>query len=170
MLVVFDDFTVHDAELNASLLKHLNRVGVGVVTFLADNPFDARVDYHHGACAARRHFTEQGGAFKGDSEPGGLEDGVLFGVEGSYAVLADFTVAVGDLAHVMSDFVAVGKPRWRAYVTGGHYAFVFDDDCSAFASVAGCPCSHGFTHVKEVSVPVGSMLVTLYCHLGCLKI
>lgn len=60
-----------------------------MVAFLADHPFDAGVDYHHGACAAGRHLAEYRGAFEWYAEACGLQYGVLLGVECAYAVLAD---------------------------------------------------------------------------------
>ena len=79
-------------------------------------------------------------------------------------MLADFAVAVGYLTHIMSHFVAVSQPGGGTLVACGHDAFVFNDDCAACSSVAGCACSYGFAHVKEVSVPVGSLFFVVNCH------
>ncbi len=98
LFVVFHDFVVHDGEFNTCLLKHLDGVDVGMVSFLADHPFNARVYYHHGAGAAGRHLAKEGSAFEGDAKSGCLKDGVLFSMECADAVLGDFAIAVGDFA------------------------------------------------------------------------
>jgi hypothetical protein len=147
LLVIPYDFIVYDAEFYASLLEHFNRIGVGVVAFLADDPFNACVDYYHCACSARRHLAIECCSLEWYPESGRLDNRVLLGVEGTYAVLGDFTVVVEYFAQVVSCFVAVRQSRWGANVACGHDTFIFNDYGAASASVAGCTCSHRFTHI-----------------------
>jgi hypothetical protein len=144
---VFFEFVVNNDKLYACLPKHLDGVLVGVVAFLADNPFDACVDYHHGAGSTRRHFAVKRGALQWYAETRRLDDGVLFRVQGADAVLADFVVSSDDFAHVMSDVVAVRQPRGGTHVACGHDAFVFDDDAACFAAVAGGAFGNRFAEV-----------------------
>jgi hypothetical protein len=102
LFIVFHNFIVHYTELDSCLFKHLNGICIGVVAFFAHNPFDARVNYHHGAGAAWRHFTEQRSAFQGYSKPCGLEDCILLGMKRANTVHAYFAITVSHLTNVMA--------------------------------------------------------------------
>ncbi len=107
LFVVFLNDVVNNGKFNARLLEHFNRISVCMVAFLTYDPFDARVDYHHGTCSTRRHLTKESATFKWNPKAGCLENSVLLSVQGTYTVLTDFAVAVGHLAQVMPCFVAV---------------------------------------------------------------
>jgi hypothetical protein len=107
LFAIFYDFIIHYLKLDACLLKHLNSVRVRVIPLFTDDPFDASVDNHHGACSARRHLAKERGAFKRNSEPGSLKNCVLLSMQSTHAVLAYFSVTVGYLANVMSHFIAM---------------------------------------------------------------
>jgi hypothetical protein len=87
LVVVCCYFVAHNSQFYACQLEHLYCVLVGVVVFFADHPFDARVDYHHGAGSAWRHFAVKRGTIQWDTEFCGLNNRVLFRVKGSYTVL-----------------------------------------------------------------------------------
>jgi hypothetical protein len=107
LYIVLFKFIVDYNQVKSSLRKHPESVLVGVVTFLADNPFDACVYYHHCTGSARCHLTVQSCALQGDAKPCSLDDSVLFRVKCPHAMLADFVVESDNLAHVMSNIVAM---------------------------------------------------------------
>src|SRR5215211_4473316 len=93
------------------------RIATGVVDFL-----DTGVHDHLHAHQAWLVGAVDGGACYGDAMVGGLDDGVLFGVERTLAALA----AVDD-PYKASDVLAVRHPGRATVVTGRQDAFVADD-------------------------------------------
>ena len=75
--------------------EELFRFGGGVVPLFADHPNDAAVDNEHGTGPAGGHSTVEGGSLDTDSLFGRLTDSVLFGVDGTDAVLGCAAVFVG---------------------------------------------------------------------------
>src|SRR5829696_3717259 len=96
--------------------------GVRVAARVVDL-FDASVHDHLHAHQAWLVGAVNGGACHGDAVVGGLDDGVLLGVERALAALA----AVYDPDQA-SHVLAVGHPGWAAVVAGGEDTLVAHDN------------------------------------------
>jgi hypothetical protein len=149
---------VFEFEGNIGVFKHVLGFTAGVVTSFADDLGYPAVDDEHGAYAAGGHAAVKRRALQTDAELGGLTDGVLFGVDGADAVLGHGIVFVGDLLHLVTDFVAVRETHGRADVSRHEELAVAGDDAAASPSVTRCALCDGVGHFHEIVVPRGSFI------------
>lgn len=120
----------------------LIRVVAGV-----DDSLDTGVDNHFGACQTRLVGDVDHASVGADAMEGGLDDGVLLGVERAHAVVVDDQVA---------NDITVGKAGWRAVVAGGQNASAADDNCADMGAIAGAAGGHGGGDLEKVLVPGGA--------------
>ena len=143
-------------QTDAGLLEHVAGFLCRVVTEFGHHVFDAAADNQHGAHPAGLHFAIQGAAFQGNTVPGGLADGVLFGVDSSHTMLASGAVIVDHLFHQVADIVAVRQAGRRADIACRNDPFIPDNNAARAAAVAGGPGGNGVHHVNKVVVPIWS--------------
>jgi len=96
-------------EANTSLFEHGYGVGTVVIPLFSDHPDYPAVDYQHGTGSAGSHFTVQGCSVYGYTAPGRLADGILFGMNGAYAMLRYGSVLMLHFLELMTNLVAMGK-------------------------------------------------------------
>ena len=118
LFFVLHDFFGEEIELYAGLAEHLFGFGAGVVFVGANHAGDAAVDDEHGAGTAGGHSAVEGGTVEGDTQLGGLADGVLLRMNRAHAVLGDRTVLMHHLLELVPDLVAVRKTFRSAHVAG----------------------------------------------------
>ena len=113
-----------DDALESGIDDHLLADEAGESVYRLRISRDAAVDVHRASEEA-------------DSGPGGVDDGVLLGMDAAAELIA---LAVGNvelIPEAEAVFKAVlGFPR-RAHIAGGDDLVVFDDDCSYGAAKAG---------------------------------
>ena len=162
---VLHHLVVEEFELDARLAEQLFALLAGVVFVFAHHTLDAAVDDEHCAGAAGCHTAVERGAVEGDAAPRGLADGVLLGVNGADAVVADGTVGVDGLVEQVAHLVAVGQARGRADVACDEQLAVLDDDAARAAAVAGGTLGGGVGQLHKVFVPRGATVEDLRQHL-----
>src|SRR5215211_3307654 len=134
--------------------------GVGVAARVVDL-FDASVHDHLHAHQAWLVGAVNGGACHGDAVVGGLDDGVLLGVERALAALA----AVHDPDEA-SDVVAVGHPGRTAVIAGSQDTFVADDHGAHGEPGARRAGRDLVRYAHEVLVPGGTSLLQRLVGIG----
>jgi hypothetical protein len=92
---------------------------------LADYTDYAAIDDKHGAGSAGSHAAIEGGACNTYAPFGGLANGVLFGMNRTYAVGGDASVFVEHFFELVPYLVAVGKARRGAHITCDQYLIIF---------------------------------------------
>ena len=130
-------------EGDAGLLQEAAAVVVGVSPDI-DDALDAGVDDHFGAGEAGLMRDVDHAAVGADAVEGGLDDGVLFGVEGADAVAVD---------DQMADVVAVGQAGRCTVVASGEDASAADDDGADMGAIAGAARGDGEGDLQKVLVP-----------------
>ena len=135
-----------------------------MVTLFTDNPNDATVNDEHGTGAAGCHPAVQGGALDADSKTSRLTDGILFGVDGTNAVLTGVAVFVDGGLELVPHLIAVGETRGGTHVTGDEKLLVPGDHTSAAAPVAGGSLAYGVCHFHEIFVPGGTQVRCTHGH------
>lgn len=133
----------HVDEGDAGLLQEAAAVVVGVSPDI-DDALDAGVDDHFGAGEAGLMRDVDHAAVGTDAVEGGLDNGILLGMECAHAVAVD---------HQMADFVAVGQAGRRTIVAGGEDAPAADDDGADVGAIAGAARGDGECNLQKVLVP-----------------
>jgi hypothetical protein len=149
-------------KLYPGLLKHINCILAVMVAALGYYPLDSAVNNKHGAGSAGGHPAVQGGAVNGNPPLGGLANGVLLGMDGSYAMGGNIAVLVEHFFKQMPDVVAVGKAGGRAYIACNQNLLVLGDYAAGAPPLAGRPLGNGFAHFHKVFVPAWSFI---FAHL-----
>ena len=108
--------------------------------------FDTAVDKKHGANAAGGHAAVDGGVFDGNTQKGGLADGVLFGVDGADTVIGGVTIFMDGLFHLVTNVVAVVHADGRANIAGDQDVPVANNDAARSATVTSGAGGDGVGH------------------------
>lgn len=124
-----------------------------MVLIFADDPFDTNTNDKHGTDSARGHATVKSGIFDGNADAGGLDDGILFGMDGANTVLGDVTIFISSYLNLMTDVITVRQARRRANVTGNHNVVVADDDTADHTTITGGSFGNGIGDFDEVFIP-----------------
>ena len=133
----------HLDEGDAGLPQEAAAVVVGVMAGI-DYALDAGVDDHFGAGEAGLVGDVDHAAVGADTVEGGLDNGVLLGMEGAHAVAVD---------DQMADFVAVWQAGRRTVVAGGKDAPAADDDGADVGAIAGAARGNGECDLQKVLIP-----------------
>jgi len=147
LLGVLFNFVIHYDQFYSSLLEHLNRVLIGVVTLFTNHSCDAGIYYHHGASSARRHLAKKRSTLERYAKSSGLDNCVLFSVKCPHAVLGYVPVEIRYLANIVSCVLTVWQTRRSSNVTRGHDSFAFDNHAAAASTVASGALRNRFAEV-----------------------
>jgi len=153
LVLVIQHVFINKIELHPGQAEHLFRFSSGVVTVLANHPFDAAVDDEHGTGAAGGHTAVKGPAIQSHTAPGRLADGVLLGMDGAHAMLRNGSIVMDHFLHQVTDIITMRQPLRGADVAGYEHLPVANDHASAAATVAGGPFSSCIRQIDKVFVP-----------------
>lgn len=92
LLLILLDLIMNKLQRNPCLAEHFLRFGSIMVFSFTDHSYDPAIDDEHGTGAAWSHPAIKGCFFQRDAEPGSLADCILFGMNGSYAMLRNTTI------------------------------------------------------------------------------
>lgn len=153
MVVVVLDLVVEKIELNASLAeKFLTLIATMVLTF-ADDATNTTINNHHSTGAAGSHTAIERSAVESDATTGSLTDGILFGMDGADAMIADVTIGIDALTEEVSDLIAMRETSRRTDIAGDEELLILDDDAATTAAVAGSPFRSRVGEFHKILVP-----------------